>query len=49
MQNRRSGKTKSVVGKDDFLNHLLRDDYFSKPENELLIVDEMIDFFIAAA
>ena len=49
VQNRRSGKTKSALGTEDFLSHLLADEYFSKPENEIIIVDEMIDFFIAAA
>ena len=49
VQIRRSGKTKSALGTEDFLSHLLADDYFSKPENEIIVVDEMIDFFIAAA
>jgi len=50
IRGRVSGKNfSSVKGDHDFLNHLLADEVLGKPENEELVVDEIIDFFIAAA
>ena len=47
IQQRKKGLNKSKFNNgQDFLDYLLADDYFS--QNEILIVDEILDFFIAA-
>jgi len=50
VQGRKAGKNHSQVKENnDLLTYLLADDLFGKPENEELVVDELLDFFVAAS